>query len=138
MRRTPPVIDRQRQLNKGPSHYEHRTPRTPCDLPCQVFVNGQEVQAVLLDYHSRGSRVSSEQLIPVGARAKLVLPGCVPVDAAVRWSFCLQAGFLFESPIQYDLLARVISAASKNDEVPANQSEPPFPIAASRRRSSSR
>jgi hypothetical protein len=87
-----------------------RAERTSVNIACILLVNGTEEQALLEDYTTRGFRVRCRKTLFVGSEISIVMPGCHPVQATVRWSLGGSTGCLFRVPVNSALIRSITAS----------------------------
>ena len=111
-----PMIDQETPMQERPD-------RTLCEVGCRLEMNGESVEATLVDFTDRGFQIVSDRWLPVGSTLMLSLPNCHPVEAVVRWALGQRAGCAFARPVRPEAIAAAVEAAQSEqvsgDGVPA-------------------
>ena len=90
---------------------QERSSRAGCDVPCELTIERETLSVRMTDFHDRGLQLLCDRPLMVGTKVELVIPGCLPVSADVRWALGKRAGCICERPVRGDIIAAAVSAA---------------------------
>ena len=108
MRTKPPLYPPPRRQHRE-TEPTTRSERFCADVRCVLLVDGAEEQVFLENYTARGFRVRGARRLFVGSTVSIVLPGCHPVEAVVRWSLGSSTGCLFRIPVNASLIRSAVA-----------------------------